>query len=194
MVGDPYFTNVIPRSGDRGPQKIVRGASQRIIRAVPGSQGKDVREEIIDYVQPGDWLPSDIDLVDPRAPGAGVATGFGRWMQDEGSLRDQRRFPIENVFRAPDSREEQHILAAAGGTDQLMSQADVRRDEVTRIPDNVSWQDPQAESDKFFGSEKRPRQLDRTLERMREVDRGKEKVDYVRSKAIPIKVLPRRPR
>jgi len=194
MAGDPYFTNV-PKSRGDGPQKIVQGASQRIIRAVPGSQGQEVSEERIDYVQKEqyeDWLPDDIDRVSSDTPGSGVATGFGRWMQTEGSFRDQRHFPIENAFRPLDPNEESRLLAGTKNEQRLMSEAEVSRDEVTRIPDNVSWQDPQAESDKFFGSEKRPRELDQVLDRMKEVDRGKEQVDYRRSKAIPIKVLRRR--
>jgi len=192
MRGDPYFTNVIPGSRDEGPRKIVRGAAQRIIRAVPGSQGQEVREERIDYVPSDDWLPDDIDRVDPSEPGSGVATGFGKWMQTEGSVYDQGRFPIESSLGSLSPNEERRLLDVTNGERRLMSQAEVKRDEVTRIPDNVSWQDPQAESDKFFGSEKRPRELDQVLDRMKEVDRGKEQVDYRRSKAIPIKVL-RRP-
>lgn len=192
MLGDPYFTNVNKESRNEGPRKIVRGASQRIIRAVPGSQGQEVREEIIDYDRPDDWLDDDIDQVDPSEPGSGVATGFGKWMKTEGSLLDQRRFPIENTSGSLSPDEERRLLDITNGEQRLMSEAEVRRDDVTRIPDNVSWQDPQAESDKFFGSEKRPRELDRVLDRMKEVDRGKEQVDYRKSRAIPIKVLRRR--
>jgi hypothetical protein len=195
VAGDPYFTNVNLKSRDEGP-KIVRGASQRIIRAVPGSQGQEVREETIGYAEKAqfeDWLPDDIDQVDAGEPGSGTATGFGRWMRTEGSLQDQRRFSIENTLGPLNPNEERRILDAAPEREQrLMSQAEVSRDEVTRIPDNVSWQDPQAESDRFFGSEKRPRELDRALDRIKDVDQGKEQVDYRKSKAIPIKVLRRR--
>jgi len=193
VASDPYFTNISPNVRNEGPQKIVRGASQRIIRAVPGSQGREQYEDVIDYTKPNDWLSDDIGQVDPSDPGAGVATGFGKWMQTEGSIYDQRSFPVEHVLRAPNPVEERHILAAAAGDSRLMSQAEVKRDPLTRIPDNVAWQDPQAESDRFFGGEKYPRQLDRTLDRMREVDRGPERVDYKKSKAIPIKFI-RRPK
>lgn len=191
MREEPYFTNTVPKSRDEGPQKIVRGASQRIIRAVPGSQGREVREDVIDYAQPDNWLPDDIDRVDPSEPGSGVATGFGRWMQIEGSLL-QSSFPARSSFGSLSPNEEHRILEVTEREQQLMSEAEVKRDEVTRIPDNVSWQDPQAESDKFFGGEKRPRELAQVLDRMKEVDRGREQVDYRKSKAIPIKIL-RRP-
>lgn len=191
-MSNPYFTNTVPAAGaSQGRTSIVRGASQRIIRAVPGSQGKEVRAEVIDYtdqfLQAENWVNNDLD-----DSGSGPMSGFGKWEKVNEGIEDQGRFPIDHILGSLSEEEERHIAEAERRGGNLMSEARVERDPVTRIPSNVAEQDPRAESDKFFGSEKYPRQFDNVMKRYDEVDRGTEQVDYKSSKAIPIKVVRRR--
>lgn len=192
-MSNPYFTNNTPMGASKGKTQIVRGASQRITRAVPGSQGKEIRAEVIDYteefIQAEDWVR---DLTDT---GEGPRSGFGKWESNNAALYDSAapgRFPVEHMLGPLSASEEKQLRTSEDRGGGLMGTARVERDPVTRIPDNVAEQDPRAESDAFFGSEKYPRQFDNVMKRYDEVDRTQEKVDYKDSKAIPIKVIRRK--
>lgn len=192
-MSNPYFTNNVPAVGaPQGGTRIVRGASQRITRAVPGSQGKNIQVEEIDYTdrytQAENWVE---DLSYERG---GPTTGYGRWEKVNEGLEDQRRFPVDHMLGSLSNVEEKQILASEGRIRDNTVEARVTIDPVTRIPDNVAEQDPRAESDAFFGSDKYPRQLDNVMKRYDEVDRPQEKVDYPSSTAIPIRVIRRKPR
>ncbi len=190
-MSNPYFTNVPATRAPSGGTQIVRGASQRITRAVPGSQGKDVRAEIIDYtdrfLQAENWVT---DLVDT---GDGPKSGFGKWENNNADLYgDQRRFPVEHILGPLSAVEEKQLRDTEDRGGDLMSEARVSRDPVTLIPSNVAEQDTREESDKFFGSDKYPRQFDNVMKRYDDVDRTQEQVDYRDSRAIPIKVIRRK--
>lgn len=182
---NPYFTNNIPASP--GETKIVRGASQRITRAVPGSQGKEVRVERVDYtdrfLQAEDWVE------DLGGPATGPQSGFGKWESVNAEIEDQRRLPVDHMLGPLTDVEKKQLLASEGRGGSLMNEARVTRDPVTLIPENVAEQDPRAESDVFFGSDKYPRQFGNVMKRYDGVDRTQEQVDYRDSKAIPIKVI-----
>jgi len=193
-VSNPYFTSNVPMGASQGKTQIVRGASQRITRAVPGSQGKEIRAEVIDYteefIQAEDWVR---DLDDT---GAGPRSGFGKWESNNAELYDSAapgRFPVEHMLGPLSAVEEKQLRTSEDRGSGLMNSARVARDPVTRIPDNVAEQDSRSESDTFFGSDKYPRQLDNVMKRYDEVDRTQEKVDYKDSKAMPIKVIRRKP-
>lgn len=193
-MSNPYFTSNVPIGASQGKTQIVRGASQRITRAVPGSQGKEIRAEVIDYtdefIQAEDWVR---DLADT---GEGPRSGFGKWESNNGELYSSAapgRFPVEHMLGPLSDAEEKQLRTSEDRGSGLMSSARVSRDPVTRIPENVAEQDPRAESDSFFGSDKYPRQLDNVMKRYDEVDRPREQVDYKDSKAIPIKVIRRKP-
>jgi hypothetical protein len=191
-VSNPYFTNNIPEArAMQGEPKVVRGASLRITRATPGSQGKDVREEIIDYTnrftQAEDWV-GNLSGTDE-----GPASGFGRWEDTYSETESLGRFPIDHMLGSLSDAEEKQLLQSEGRGGNLMSKARVTRDPVTLIPDNIAEQDPRAESDAFFGSDKYPRQLENVMKRYDDVDRMQEQVDYKDSKAMPIKIIRRKP-
>jgi len=191
-VSNPYFTSNIPAGkAAQGDPRVVRGATLRITRAAPGSQGKDVQEELIGYtdrfIQAENWVT---DLSDTDT---GPASGFGKWEDVNGPIEGQRRFPIDHMLGPLSTAEEKQLLATEDRGGSLMSAARVTQDPVTRIPDNVAEQDPRSESDVFFGSDKYPRQLDNVMKRYEDVDRTQEQVDYRDSKAMPIKVIRRKP-
>lgn len=191
-MSNPYFTNGAANTGaPRGGTQIVRGASQRITRAVPGSQGKNIQVEEIAYtdkfIQAENWVD------DLAGPTGGPMSGFGQWEKVNEPIEDQRRFPVDHMLGPLSDAEEKQILQAEGRGGGLMGTARVARDPVTRIPDNVAEQDAKSESDAFFGDDKYPRQFDNVMKRYDEVDRPQEKVDYHSAKSIPIKVIRRKP-
>lgn len=190
-MANPYFTNDSMSAGASGGKtKIVRGASQRITRAVPGSQGKAIQVEEIDYTD--QFLQAENWVEDLAGPATGPMSGFGKWEKDYGPIEDQRRFPVDHMLGPLTEVEEKRILAEESRGSNFMSEARVTRDPVTRIPDNVAEQDPRAESDAFFGSDKYPRQFDNVMKRYDDVDRTQEQVDYPTSTAMPIKVIRRK--
>jgi hypothetical protein len=168
--------------------RIVRGAAQRIVRAAPGSRGKDLQVTEIEYnseyQDAEDWLNPSI----ARGIDKSSSSGYGRWEQVDGGIyNDQRRFPVEGIRGL--TLEDEKRVANTDRETGLMSKAFVHRDPVTRSPENIAQQDAASESDNFFGSDQYPRQLDVTLERAKKIDRGSEQVDYEKSKTIPIRIL-----
>lgn len=191
-MSNPYFTNNASAArASRGGTKIVRGATQRITRAVPGSQGKNIQVEEIDYTN--QYIQAENWMRDLGGESVGPMSGFGRWEKVNEGIEDQRRFPVDHMLGPLSDAEEKQLLASESRSRDNSVEARITRDPVTRIPDNVAEQDPRAESDAFFGSDKYPRQFDNVMKRYDEVDRPQEKVDYPTSKAIPIKVIRREP-
>jgi hypothetical protein len=176
-----------------GERRVVKNPPLRITRAASQSFGKQTKTEFVedpDLENWEDWVPGDIDRIeegDPLRRYANVPSKFGMWADRYAQVADTRQFPVESMFGELSEEEEKRVLERASQRDPFGSR--VRRDPVTRIPENVSWADPLSESDKFFGEEKYPRQFERTLNRMEQVDRKQERVDYRSSRAIPIKVV-----
>jgi len=188
---DSHFVSA-PRVDSR-ERKVVSNPPMKLTKAASCSFGKTTRAELVEY-DPSmeeweNWIPNDIDIVDPREPGASILTGFGERTQLAERTSDSRFFPIEHAFGELTENDRMDILQKAAQGDPLARR--IRRDPVTRIPENTSWADPTAESDKFYGADKHPKQFDPVLDRMKTVDRGRERVDYRSSKAIPIKVVRR---
>lgn len=184
---DPFF--VTSRNEGATKTQLVRGAPVKIHRAAgtgsfSQSEGVDTRVEWLDPNSVEDWVPDASELVGAEASGL---SGFGRHAQVFGDeYTEQARFPIESRL------DEKRIIEAA---DPNAAMPDPRRriktDPVTRIPENVAEVDRMSESDNFFGADKVVPETDAVLERMKNVDRTRERVDYGASKAMPIKVIRR---
>jgi len=172
-----------------GVQKqIVYGAPVKIHRAASESMGKDVHVEVLDRHSAGDWSLSEQDVAEVAN---GKPSGFARFAEMYGdTFRDQNRFPIEGTLGTISKAEESRILEAADGKQGLMGVGRrVQRDPVTNIPENIAEIDRMSESNMFFGKDKPEAETTTVLERMKHVDRGREKVDYRTSTAIPIKIM-----
>lgn len=180
---EPYFVTGKDVGGVQ--REVVRGTSVKIHRAASQSFGKDVTVEYVERPKVDDWIPGEQELKDANS----AATGFARYAEMYGEIHeDQGMYPIEHVLGAPSPQEEAHILAKASDDQSLMGRR-VERDPLTRVPENFAAVDRLPESDKFFGQDKIVPETDAVLERMKDVDRGRERVDYKTSKAVPIKIM-----
>lgn len=175
-------------------REIVYGAPVKIHRAASQSMGKDVSVEWLDRNAVEDWTPSEKEL---SGIGNSKASGFARYAELYGDVyEDQGRFPVENIFPSSggflDSLtelERQRIVEAADPSTSLPDpRRRIHRDPVSRVPENFAAIDRTSESDRFYGKDK-VSETDVVLERMKHVDRGRERVDYRVSKAVPIKIV-----
>ena len=180
-----HLTAALPQI-DRTSTKIVRGATQRIVKAVSGSQGKQVH--VVEINPPSlrdndDWFPADEEV-----PFTGPQTGFATYEAErsgQDSL-DYERYPIERQLDP--IAEEKRILAAA---DRIAQAERVLQDPKTKLPSNWAATDRLSESDKFYGKDKQEAETTTVMERMKHIDRTKEKVNYDKAKVVPITFIGR---
>jgi len=181
---EPYF--VTGRDAGGVQSKVVTGTPVKIHRAASQSFGKDVTVEYVERPMVGDWVPGERELGGTENS---AASGFARYAEMFGEMHgDQAMYPIEGTIGPPSPQEEARILEAASDDQSLMGRR-VERDPLTRVPENFAAVDRLPESDKFFGQDKIVPETDAVLERMKDVDRGRERVDYKASKAVPIKIM-----
>jgi hypothetical protein len=173
-----HLTAVLPVF-DSTSTKIVRRASQKMVRATSGSFGKQIHVEEItppDLRDKDNWFRDD-EVV----PVNGPKSGFAKYESMRGSQEsDYDRYPIERQLDP--IAEEKRILAAAARVEQADR---ILKDPETNIPTNWAATDKQPESDKFYGRNKEP-ETNTVMKRMKDVDRKKEKVDYNKAKSVPI--------
>lgn len=184
---EPFF--VTGRDVGNVKTQVVRGAPVKIYRGTGGggfsqSEGIDAQIEWLDPNTVEDWVPDDSELVGSERSGM---SGFGRHAQMYGDqYEEQARFPIES------SLNEQRIIEAADPNATMPDpRRRIRTDPVTRVPENIAEVDRLPESDSFFGKDKPEAETTTVLDRMQNVDRVRERVDYKASKAVPIKVVRR---
>jgi len=190
IADDPFF--VTGRGGDRTQTQVVTGAPVKIYRAAGSgsfSQSGGVEVDIEWLERPADdWVPNESELAD--TVGSDMS-GFARYAALYGDQHpDQARFPIESSLPTPEM--EKRILEAADANETSPDpRRRIHRDPVTQVPENFAAVDRMSESDSFFGKDKVEPETDAVLQRMKHVERTRERVDYKTSKAMPIKVIRR---
>jgi len=179
---DPYFVSA--RDTGKVKTQIVRDAPQRITRAAAGSRGKDVAVETVSRMGVVDNWISDLEV-----PEGGKESGFAEYVERMGGLQEGDLYPIEHVADVLSPSEERKIIESRDAASARIAR--VHKDPVSGVPDNWAAMDRLPESDKFFGKDKDISETETAMNRAEQVDRGRERVDYKKSKAVPIKMVRR---
>ena len=166
--------------------QLVRNAPVKITRAATGSRGQDTTVEFIEPTRDIiDWAPGDNDV-----PNDGKPSKFAAWQELNGEMQEEDSlYPIDYMTRTEMSpAEERRILLNSKDAGRARL-ARVHIDPVTRVPENFAAVDRMPESDSFYGNDKEEAETTTTMQRAKNVDRGMERVDYKKSKSVPIKMV-----
>ena len=180
---EPYF--VADRDVGQIKTQLVRNAPVKITRAATGSRGQDTTVEFIEPTRDVyDWAPDDNDI-----PNDGKLSGFGAYKDRFGEQQEEDSlYPIDYMTKeALSPAEERRILLSKDAASERLAR--IHRDPVTRVPENFAAVDRMPESDSFYGNDKTEAETTTTMNRAKDVDRGMERVDYKKSKSVPIKMI-----